>query len=320
MENRWNNVTSRNKNHKTKMSVFPNFLIVGAAKAGTSTIARCLGQHPSVFMPIRKECRYFSMMDGNFQGPKDYLVNKSIIKSEEEYIKLFNRANSNQIKGDVSPDYLYYYKNSIEKIKESYASTNQKEPKIIIILRNPVERAFSQYMHFVRDLREKESFTEAIELENSRKERNWEWAWLYVDVGFYLKQVEAYLQNFSKVKIIIYDDFKRDNQNVLNEISDFLEIKPIEYDFKNRYNVSGSPKNISLQKIYSRLVFPKFVRELAPQKIINALKGVKQKMIRKNIAKTIIPERDKERLKSLYREDIKELENLINRDLSHWLK
>src|SRR6056297_715161 len=175
------------------MNVLPDFLVVGASKSGTSSIYHYLKQHPDIFLSDeQKEGRYFSRMKGNFNGPGDSGINEYIIPDIEHYRPLFNNHSNEKAVGDISPEYLYFHQQAIPLIKKILGD----ETKIIIILRSPVERAFSGYMHFKRDKRESLSFEEALEKEEERLNNNWIWAWQYKNSGLYYKQVKAYLDNF----------------------------------------------------------------------------------------------------------------------------
>jgi len=297
----------------------PNFLIVGAAKAGTTSLYYYLREHPEIYLPEVKELRFFSAMPGNFRGPGDERVNKTIIKSLEEYKLHYIHVNHEIAIGDVSPDYLYFYKNSIPRIKKIL-----KDPKIIIILRNPIERAFSQYLHFVRDGREKLSFEEALKAEEQRREQNWEWAWYYKDVGFYYKQVKAFLENFSEVKIYLYEDFKRNPLNIIQDLYKFLgvDISFVPSNIGLRYNVSGIPRNkilhyfLTQNNILKSSIKP-FIKALIPK---HTRRKILEKILQKNLVKPQMKPETREYLKELYKDDILKLQELIKRDLSHWLK
>ena len=143
-----------------------DFLIVGAAKAGTTTLFETLSKHPGIFIPQCKECRYFSCPNGKFTGPGSQYAN-NVIRSLEEYRFLFNKAKPGQLCGDISPDYLYYYRNAVNKILEEKGA----HIPIIIILRNPIDRAYSSYLHRVRDGQEKLSFEAALNAEEERARR-----------------------------------------------------------------------------------------------------------------------------------------------------
>jgi len=120
----------------------PNFLIVGAPKCGTTSLYYYLKQHPDIFMPTMKEPRFFLSETMNFphQGIDDRRVDKMIIKNLDDYKKIYLEADQEKARGDASAGNLYFYKKVIPGIK-AYLG----DPKIIISLRNPLDRAFSNY-------------------------------------------------------------------------------------------------------------------------------------------------------------------------------
>ncbi len=216
----------------------PGFLIVGAAKCGTTSLFHYLNEHPKIFIPEIKECRYFSQLGNDHQGlGAEYFVNTGI-SDENGYLELFKNQ-KDKLCGDISNDYLYYYERSIPNIKKLLG----EDVKIIIILRNPVDRAYSNYMHSVRDGWEDSSFEEAIIKEPLRIQKNWAWPYHYVNVGRYFKQVKSYLDNFKNVKIYLFEDLKN-KQEFMNSLFSFLKLEPISYGKERKeYNISGYPKN-----------------------------------------------------------------------------
>ncbi len=179
----------------------PNFLIVGAAKSGTTALYHYLSQHPEIYMSPLKEPKFITsnFLKFPFQGPGDNEVEKMIVKSFDRYCDLFKGVKNEKAIGEASADNLYYYEQAIFYIKKYIGN-----PKIIIILRNPIERAYSAYLHLVRDERETLSFKEALAEEEKRRKQNWEFIWFYKNVGFYFNQVKAYLENFTQVKVYFY--------------------------------------------------------------------------------------------------------------------
>jgi len=151
----------------------PNFLIVGAPKSGTTSLYYYLKEHPEIYMSKLKEPHFFSKECKNlpFRGPKDESLGstKYMNLTWEDYQNLFKGAITYKAVGEASADYLYYFKCSIKNIKKYLGN-----PKIIIILRNPIERAFSAYLHMLRDGREYLSFREALHMEEERKKNNWD--------------------------------------------------------------------------------------------------------------------------------------------------
>ena len=299
----------------------PNFLIVGAAKAGTTSLYYYLREHPEIYMSPIKEPKFITsnFLKFPFKGIGDDLVEKNIIKNFESYQKLFLGVKNEKAIGEASADNLYYYKKSINYIKKILG-----EVKIIIILRNPIDRAFSAYSHLMRDNREFLTFEDALKQEENRKKKNWEFIWYYKDVGFYYNQVKAYLENFSEVKVYLYDDLKKDPLSLVQDIYRFLEVDDsfIPKSIGERFNVSGVPKNKFLHEFLTKpnpvksaikplvkLILPKETR----QRLLN-------KLLQKNLKKPEMKPETREYLKGLYREDILKLQDLIKKDLSHWLK
>lgn len=298
------------------MIALPNFLIVGASKSGTSSIYHYLKQHPDIFLSNKqKEGRYFSKMEGNFQGPGDSKIDATITRNLEQYQHLFNGYNGEKAVGDISPEYLYFYENAVSQIKKDIGD----ETKIIIILRSPVERAFSGYAHFKRDNREHLSFEEGLSLEKIRMEKNWIWAWQYKNSGLYFEQVKFYLDNFKNVKIIVFEEFKNDAHKVLREICAFLEIDAeFNFDTSYKYNVSGDPKNKLLYQIETSRGFITFIKKFVPSKFVQKVK--KKWTGEKQMIKPEINSNTKSELIEFFNADILKLQSLIKKDLSHWLK
>lgn len=301
---------------RSEMELLPDFLIVGASKSGTSSLYNYLKQHPDIFLSeVQKEGRFFSRMEGNYNGPGDQRIDASLTRSLDDYKALFKGVTHEKVIGDISPDYLYHYEKAIPLIKVVLGP----EVAIIIILRSPVDRAFSAYTHFKRDGRENLSFEEALNKEKERKRDNWLWAWQYRNSGLYHDQVKAYTDHFKHVKIILFDDFRDDPQGVLREICAFTGVNPaFHFETTYKYNVSGTPKRAWLYKLESSRRLVSFVKRFLPKKLIRRIKnnwtGEKQ-MVRSEMDPEI-----RRQLTAFFKEDILRLEKLINKDLSRWLQ
>lgn len=296
----------------------PHFLVVGAARAGTTSLHYYLRQHPSLFLPSRKEPCFFSFPEKTpeyINGRFAFAVN-----APEKYFQLFDSAKEGQVCGEISTPYLYLYQNTIQNILH-YHPDNRKL-KILILLRNPVYRAFSQYMWRVRDGREDLSFEDALSRESERRTKGYSFDYFYLDRGLYYNQVKAYLDVFKNVKIVLLDDMINDTEGMLRIICRFLEVDEQHiFQLEQERNSSYEPKWNFLGRLVTsenRLKFHVLNQLPDSWKI-----GIRQQFDKWN-SKTrnpvyLLPETEKY-LRAYYREDIVKLQDLIGRDLSSWLK
>jgi Sulfotransferase domain len=294
-----------------KEATKPNFLIVGAAKSGTTSLARYLSMHPEIYLSTTKEPRFLisnTIKNINKKDPSyKYLMSNSIF-SLKNYLNLFKDRKEKML-GEASIHYLYHHQEAIQNIKK-YLGVNTK---IIILLRNPVDRAISNWKYQDKDLL---GFSEALKNEDDRINKGFNSFWFYTKLGFYHMQVKSYIDNFTNVKVILFEDFIKDTSLVMNELHQFLEVDPnfIHENFK-RYNESSlaiTPKH-DFSKVF-----------LKTQKRINFFKRLVDNKILSNFfyfnKKNLVMKDDIEFLKELYIQDIQKLQKLINRDLSKWLK
>lgn len=310
------------KNKRNGMIRLPNFLIVGAAKCGTTSLYNYLRQHPEVYAPHNKEPYFFISSIIERLNPNDPMykgVRRRTKFTLDHYVKLFKRARKEKAIGEASGLYLYYYDVAIPRIRKYL-----EDVKIIIILRNPVERAFSAYTHLVRDNIESLPFEKCLEIEEKRMKENWFPLHFFKDLGFYYKQVKAYSDNFSKIRIYLYDDFKKHTLDIVKDIYAFLEVDPsFTPEVSIKYNMSGTPRITILHEFLSnynhplkKILRPLFVTTMGKERAEKLADYYKNKNLK---AMSIKPE-TKEYLIELYKEDVLMLQDLIKRDLSNWLK
>lgn len=307
------------ENHSKKISL-PNFLIVGAAKCGTTSVYHYLKQHPDVFMSSIKEPRFITAQFVKFtdKGIGDEKANMKIIRNFEDYCKLFGGSAGKKAIGEATTDYIYYYKDSIKYIKKYLG-----EPKIIIMLRNPIERAFSAYMFLVRDNRETLSFEDALNEELNRINDEWRSVWFYKDVGFYYEQVKAYMENFNKVKVCFFDILEKDPLSVMKEIYEFLEVdNNFIPNIRIRYNVSGKPRFRRINEFFIRPSRLQTVTRAIGKFILKDDRWVtfRDNLRAKLLIKSDIRPETRRYLRDIFSEDIQRLEILIGHNLSHWYK
>lgn len=293
----------------------PNFLVVGAAKSGTTTLDGYLKQHPDVYLPSSKESRYFSGVKDKNINPFTKQKHADVIANYKDYYEQFIDAKTKAM-GDISPDYLYFYEESIKKIKHEL----NDNVKIIIILRNPVQRAYSNYLHLIRDRLISDDLKTIIQLEENWNDDTW-YGFNVIKSGYYYDAVDAYIKNFNNIKIVVFEDFISDTKAHLKDICDFLDIDRNfqfkEPSFKNR---TGVPKN----NILNFLLKKQFPFKIILKNIMffclgkNISKRYLQNLNEKNLIKPILSKELNDQILKKYDNDLRKLEKLLNRDLAFW--
>lgn len=306
--------------------MMPNFLVIGAAKSGTTALYKYLGQHPEIYMSPYKEPHFFAFEGEklDFRGPRDRaMMSYMTVNERDRYEALFDGVTDEKAVGEASPMYIYV-PGTAERIKHYVP-----DMKMIAVLRNPVDRAYSNYLHMVRDDREPlSSFVDALKAEPERIEDNWYASWHYKQMGFYHAQLRRYLELFDRdrIQIHLYEDLNRDAVGVLQEIFRFLDVDDsFVPDVSVRYNESGVHKSNLLRALHTYLLKPDplktALKPLIPLKLRRRLVGRLVGNIRdRNLVKPPFPPEVRAELVEDYREDILKLQNLTGRDLSAWLK
>jgi len=295
----------------------PHFLVVGAARSGTTALHYSLRQHPSLFVPAIKEPCFFSFAEKKPEYKNGRFA--FTIQSSEKYFKLFDDAGSEQVCGEISTPYLYLYQRTIKNIMQYHP--DHRKLKILILLRNPVERAFSQYMWRIRDGREELSFEEALAAEPKRMKEDYSFDYFYIDRGMYFRQVKAYLENFDSVKIILFDDILNDPRGMLRVICRYLGVdEHFVFRGESGRNDSYEPRWNFLGRLVTSENRIKF--HALNQLPDSWRSGIRKQFDRWNSKSgnqiSLLPE-TATYLRALYREDILRLQDMIGRDLSSWL-
>lgn len=294
--------------------MIPNFLIVGVARCGTTSLFHYLEQHPEIGMSRIKEPKYFSSLDLNLpqKGIGDDTVYSKVIRNESEYDNLFKHIDKESAIGEGSSDYFYYHEDVIPRIKSKLGN-----PKIIICLRNPIDRAYSAYSNLTRDSREKLTFQEGLKAESSRITGNWDWMWYYKTGSLYSEALNHFMQSFSNVKVILFDDLESHPKEVLSEVFSFLEVSSkVNIDVSTHYSHSGKPKSRLISVLTGRnnkliFAFRELIIGFIPRKYL-------EKIAKIIFKKDVLDQEIKNELKDFFKNDINSLERLINRDLSFW--
>lgn len=296
---------------KMQYEKWPNFFIVGAAKAGTTSLHEYLKNVPGIYMSPYKEPHYFAP---NVVPSRYYKK----IQKEEDYVRLFEHVENEIAIGESSVSYLWD-RESPKLIKN--ASPNAK---IIMILRNPIERAYSHYLHHSRVGYDSVDFYEAIKRDYQKKNKLWQIPDLYVYPGLYYEQVKRFLDAFGpeSVKILIFEEFIKDTVGKVKEVMQFLGVNSeVPKEAGNLYNPYYVPRSSLSPRIMNFLTILANKNEASFALTHNAIsvdtlmKIFTRILWKRSTTKQKIPEKARQFLDDIYEDDVKRLESLISRSL-----
>ena len=287
----------------------PNFIVIGAAKAGTTALYWYLAEHPAVFMSRVKETNFFAYnVDPEGQllyGDPD--VHRFPVKTLEEYEALFQDVGSATAIGEASPLYL--------ESPQAAARMRAVVPdaRIIGSIRHPVDRAYSDYLMYLR--RRGREFDPERELTASaawaRRDSRW------MQVSCYHPQLQRYFEAFprDRIHVLLFDDIRRSALEATQVVYRFLEVDPsFVPDFETPHAPGGVPAVPLLEGLLSKAAA---LRPWVPTTAANWVRRMRAKTLRKAPA---LPPGLRNELTAHFRDDIRRTSDLIGRDLDHWLR
>jgi Sulfotransferase family len=296
----------------------PNFFIIGAPSCGTTSLHAYLRQHPQVFMSPAKEPHFFSFAEKEFESVplKSGTYQQAVVRQWQEYQALFQGVRTETAIGEASASYIYS-PGSARRIHQY-----NPQAKIIAILRDPTERAYSNYIRCVRDGHEPlADFAQALSQESIRIEHNWSPKWFYKLKGFYHQQLNEYFHVFSREQMLLclHEDLSQMPETLMQTIFEFLGVDPMFVpDMSTRKNQSVVPKNTYLQSFLdTRNPLKSMLKRVIPQ---DMYRQTASQLRHANLVKPQLPPQIRQQLVSDYREDILRLQDLMGRDLSAWLQ
>jgi hypothetical protein len=278
----------------------PNFIIAGAKKAATTSIYEYMKQHPEIYMSPIKETKFFAFEPDN---PEHVYAdaNKFPVRTLEDYTRLFAGANGAKAIGEASPLYINS-RIAAQRIYETIPAV-----KLIFSLRNPVERAYSAYLMRVRSGNEHRSAVQAFQEDRER-----------LRTSSYYNMLQLWYELFDEIqiKVILFEDFKRNSLAVMQELYAFLDVdSSFTPNVAVQYNTGGAVKNQTRQRMFNYLRRFKPLRFYLPK----SLRSSFTKAARANLTTApALPAEAKSLLADVFRDDVENLQNLIHKDLSVW--
>jgi len=306
----------------------PNFFIVGAGKAGTTSLHRYLSQHPQIYMsPVKEPC-YFAPevrreeLSGALQRHQREqskslanLLNDRrpvnpmgwLASDWDEYLRLFQNVRGESAVGEASAIYLW------SGTAASNIRAYRQDSRIVMILRDPAERAYSQYLHQVSVGLTRDSFRKHLRacLTPGRRELGIHYPFL--EIGLYAQQVRRYLDRFPReqIRIYWYEEAWRQPEQLLADVFTFLGVDAsFKSDTSQRMLGRRAPRFAALHCLMKRTRAWHGLRALVPQRLRSLAFG----------KAPVMDPADRRFLVDYYRDDIRELSGLLDRDLSTWLR
>ena len=285
----------------------PNFILIGVAKAGTTSFYRYLDQHPQIYMCPIKGTNYFGYEDAldwkwNEEGEAPALQHFHAT-TLKEYEASFPGVTDEVVIGEVSPQY-FRCPTAASRIHERIPDV-----KLAVSLRNPADRSFSGFLMRTRRGDAVNGFREELTIESS-----------HVKEGFYYRRLKRYFDMFPRdqIKVYIFEEFKKDPAKTVLDLFGFLGVDSgFVPNTSVKYNAGAVPKIRVLNQLFYNPVLIGLTKSILPEKLVLMAKRTRDLNLKKSPK---LPPEQRADLLDLYHEDICRLEELLGRDLSIWRK
>jgi hypothetical protein len=285
---------------------WPDFFVAGAAKAGTTSLHRYLDEHPQIRMYPEKENRFFESV------LREAEAENTVAEAERRYLDRVPDLGPDQVLGDTDPMYLWR-----PRARERIHARNP-EARIVIVLRDPVERAFSWWLMARREGWGVPPIEELVDEELDRIENGHDPEFpVFLPVGCYAEHVEGHLETFGEdqVGLVDFADVKQDTLAALEEIADFVGVDPAgmaEVDHETVHNPYGVPRNIVADWLKDSELVARLARRLVPEGLRIWLGD---HVLVEKTDKPELPDEARRKLEAFYADEVAELEDLLGREI-----
>ena len=294
----------------------PHFLIIGAARSGTTALYQHLVTHPGLFLTTPKEPHYFALAGTRpaFTGPGDrQTINRLAVPDREAYQALYRPARPDQVAGEASVSTMYY-PDAVARVREE-----APDARLLCVLRDPADRAFSAYGFMrTRGFEPCASFEEALADEPRRIDAGWHHIWHYTAMGRYGEQLRHVLDVFPREQVLVlpHEDLVADVDAVLARVHGFLGVPVLPHTVDPDPHRSGEPRNRFLSQVVSN---PHPLKEaLSPLIPPRLRRRLRRAVVRRNVVPSSYREETRRELVASFRADLELLEQLTGLDLPAW--
>jgi len=298
----------------------PNFLVAGAARSGTTGLVEGLRTHSRVFVTDPKEPHYFALHSSgaDFRGPGDAAtINRVAVTDHDGYLDLYPAQHDYLALGDGSVSTLYYADEAAPEILRV-----NPDMRIVLILREPVGRAYSSYLYLrARGFEPCDDFLQAVAEEPVRQLQNWHHLWHYTAMGRYAPGLQRLREAVGpdRVGVWFYDDLQADYAGTVRCVQQFLGL--LEDDRQDfdvpRVNVSGTPRLAVMQRVIQTATRNEFLRSSV--KSLTSFR-FRERIRRGGLRPSAVSDEVRAELAPRFVDDLAELSKLVDGPAPDWVR
>lgn len=294
----------------------PDFLVIGAARSGTTALYQYLAEHPGLFLTEPKEPHYFALAGTTpaFTGPGDReTINRLAVPDREDYLRLYEAARPDQVRGEASVSTMYHPA-AVSLVREMNPAA-----RLVCMLRDPVDRAFSAYGFMrTRGWEPCGTFEEALADEPRRIAEGWHHIWHYTAMSRYGEQLHHVLDVFPREQVLVlrHEDMAADPDAVLTRVYAHLGVPPVRRTVAPDPHRSGEPRSRFLGRVVS--THHPLKKLLSPVVPVSLRRRLRRQIVARNIVRTSYRPETRRELVAGFGPDLDLLEQVTGLDVTAW--
>ena len=290
------------------MARLPDFVVIGAYKAGTTAVDEILRRHPDIHMAAMREPNHFAFAGGRNPTHPDAA---RAVRDYESYLSLFTDAPSGAVVGEVSPAYM-----SVPGTAQ-HLHDALPDARLVAVLRNPVDRAFSDYLMYLRDGRERAPLRDALTEQEVRREAGSPTGY-YVHTGMYAQQLRPFIEAYGRdrLHVLLSEELIGARDETLARLFAFLGVDAdVRVEDSGLVNAGGLPDSRWTSLLWQlRVRTPGSLKRLVP----DGPKQAADAYLRRRLVRRSMSDDERATLERIYAPEIEALESLLDRPLPSW--